>query len=42
VTLARLLEEKYDVPVMRSGPPVDLEALAAALASGYKPEIEGQ
>jgi hypothetical protein len=39
VTLARLLEEKHNIPVMRSRPAVDLEALAADLASGYRPEI---
>lgn len=37
--LARELE-KHGIPVTRSDPPVDLAALAAALAAGYRPETD--
>lgn len=38
--LARELEDRHNIPVTRSDPPVDLAALAAALAAGYRPDTD--
>jgi hypothetical protein len=38
LALALALEDQYGIPVTRSEPPIDIAALAKALAKGYEPE----